>query len=371
MKNLGDVLRITGLILAASAHYGAHAEQPNPAKATTFGYVANGEDNTVSVIDTGNNKVVATIPVGGFPDGVATMPDGTQAYVTNAFDNTVSVIDTASNKVVATIPVGNDPFGVAITPDGTHPYEGDDRLHQHLAYVTNEVDNTVSVIDTGSNTVVATTSVGRGPSGVAITPDGTHAYVTNQLDASVSVIDTDSNTVMATILVGGFPEGVAITPDGADRYGRDDRHQSLAYVTNQLDNTVSVIDTASNTVVATIPGSYGPEGIAITPDGSRAYVGNGEVNTVSVIDTANNTVAATIPVRTGPIGVAITRDETDRYERDGHRHQTLAYVTNFVDNTVSVIDTASNKVVATIPVGEFPGAVAFARVTPSHRSSEQ
>jgi YVTN family beta-propeller protein len=49
-------------------------------------------DNTVSVIDTASNTVVANDPVGGFPEGVATTPDGTHAYVTNVFDDSVSVI---------------------------------------------------------------------------------------------------------------------------------------------------------------------------------------------------------------------------------------------------------------------------------------
>jgi YVTN family beta-propeller protein len=64
--------------------------------------------------------------------------------VTNAFDSTVSVIDTASNTVVATIPVGSAPNGVAITPVGTRAND-DDRRHQPLAYVTNGADNTISV----------------------------------------------------------------------------------------------------------------------------------------------------------------------------------------------------------------------------------
>src|SRR5215831_313246 len=89
------------------------------------------------------------------------------AYVTNINSNTVSVIATATNTVVATVPVGTNPFGVAITPDGTH------------AYVTNGSSDTVSVIATATNTVVATVSVGSLPVGVAITPDGTHAYVAN------------------------------------------------------------------------------------------------------------------------------------------------------------------------------------------------
>src|SRR5215813_2594087 len=63
------------------------------------------------------------------------------AYVTNSFDNTVSVLDTATNTVVATVPVGPIPFGVAITPDGAH------------AYVANQGSDTVSVLATASNTV--------------------------------------------------------------------------------------------------------------------------------------------------------------------------------------------------------------------------
>jgi YVTN family beta-propeller protein len=366
---LTSVLWMTRLFFVASALCGAHAEQHNPANATTFGYLTNANDNTISVIATNNNTVVATIPVGDFPTGVATTPDGTHAYVRN-FGNTVSVIATANNTVVATIPVGNGGLiigtGIAITPDGAH------------AYVANEFDNTVSVIATASNTVVATIPVGNGPSGIAITPDGTHAYVANELDQSaqgfaiVSVIDTASNTVVATIPVGDNPVRVAITPDGTRSPERDDRrHQALAYVTNAGDNTVSVIATASNTVVATIPVGNGPSGVAITQDGTHAYVTNSVDNTVSVIDNTTHKVVATIPVGAGPVDVAITSDGTDPSEQDGRPHQPHAYVTDSVDNTVSVIDIARNKVVATIPVGTFPFSVAFATVTPPHGTREQ
>jgi len=256
-----SVLWMTGFFFVTSALCGAHAEQQNPAKATTFGYVINVNDNTVSVIDTVSNTVVATIPVGGFPDGVATTPDGTHAYVTNAFDSTVSVIDTASNTVVATIPVRQEPNGVAVTSDGTH------------------------------------------------------AYVTNKLDDSVSVIDTSSNTVVATVPGFVLPTGVAATGGETGPYERDDRrHQSLAYVTNYVAtidgsnlpaSAVSVIDSASNTLVATIPVGQFPNGVAITPDGNHAYVANQGDRTASVIDTARNKVVATIPVGTGPFAVAL------------------------------------------------------------------
>jgi YVTN family beta-propeller protein len=122
------------------------------------------------------------------------------AYVANYNANTVSVIDTASNTVVGTIPVGNSPSGVAVAPDGKH------------AYVANYFGNSVSVIDTVANAVVATVvglaAVGYGAAGVAVTPDGKHAYVTNAAANTVSVIDTATNTVVGTAIpVGTFPEG--------------------------------------------------------------------------------------------------------------------------------------------------------------------
>ena len=84
-------------------------------------------------------------------------------YVANAYSDNASVIDTASNTVVATVGVGTYPYGVAITPDGSR------------AYVTNISSNNVSVIDTASNVVITTVGVGSNPIGVTITPDGTRA----------------------------------------------------------------------------------------------------------------------------------------------------------------------------------------------------
>ena len=99
-------------------------------------------------------------------------------------------------------------------------------------------------------------------------------------------------------------------------------------------------------------GRFSPFQIAITPDGTRAYVANqSSTNTVSVIDTANNIVVATIPGGFSPLGVAITPDGTQ------------AYVTNDFSNTVSVIDTATNTVVATIPVGGSPAILTSATFT--------
>ena len=158
------------------------------------------------------------------------------------------------------------------------------------------------------------------------------AYVANFGDNTVSVINTATNQVtVPAIAVGSIPFGIAVTPNG-----------KFAYVTNFGSNAVSVIDTGTNavTVPAIIVGSS-PKGIAITPDGNSVYVANSGSNTVSVIDTGTNTViGAPIAVGNSPVNIAITPDGK------------FAYVTNSISNTVSIINT-STKAVSTIPL-PFP-----------------
>ena len=161
-----------------------------------------------------------------------------------------------------------------------------------------------------------------------------YAYVANVNSSTVSVIDTANNSVVTTITVGTYPYGVAVSPDG-----------SRVYVTNQCasssctNGTVSVIDTASG-LTTSIGVGTNPIGVVVSPDGSRVYVTNYGSNTVSVIDTATDQVTGSpIPVGSGPVGVAVSPD--------GSR----VFVANANSNTVSVIDTANNSLVTTIAVG--------------------
>ena len=137
----------------------------------------------------------------------------------NAASATVSVIATATNTIIATIPVGRDPIGVAVSRDGSKAYVADDLI-----------PGTVSVIDTATNTVTATIPVGGGPVSAAVSPDGSKVYVANTFSSSVSVIDTVTNTVIATIPVGSTPIAFGIfiqpaprfagTPGKANCYGK-------------------------------------------------------------------------------------------------------------------------------------------------------
>jgi YVTN family beta-propeller protein len=149
------------------------------------------------------------------------------------------------------------------------------------------------------------------------------AYIPNDISGTVSVISTANNQVVDTIPVGSGPEGVAVTPDG-----------SKVYVANQAANTVAVIATDTNNVIASIPVGNTPVGVAVTPDGSTVYVANQGSNNVSVISTATNTViGSAIPVGSGPDGVAVSPD--------GGK----VYVANEFDATVSVIATGTNTVI--------------------------
>src|ERR1700752_2402444 len=77
------------------------------------------------------------------------------------------------------------------------------------------------------------------------------------------------------------------------------------YVTNQLDNTMSVIKARTNQVTATVPAGVGPEGVAVAPDGSRVYIADSGSAQVSVLDTSNNKIVTTVPVGQAPTGVAL------------------------------------------------------------------
>lgn len=287
--------------------------------ASPYAYITNSKDDTVSVIDTENNTITATIPVGSFPYGVVVSPDGKKAYVTNEFSDTVSVINTTTNNAIATVDAGTGPTGIEITPDG------------NTIYVVDSGSSTISVINTDTNNITATVNVGNFPYGIAISPDGKTVYVANSGENTISVIDTDTNNITATVDVGDTPYGVAVTPTG-----------QKAYVANENSNTVSVIDTATNNVTTTISAGTQPTVIVITPDGTKAYVTNQLGGNISIIDTATDDVTDIIVgVGTG-IGIAITPDGK------------TVYVTDYAANKVSAIDTETNNVTATVQVGCWP-----------------
>ena len=258
------------------------------------------------------------------------------AYIANYLDNSVSVIDTATNTVTATIAMpGTSPEGVAVTPDGSKVLVG-------LRTGNSSEGNfgSIAVIDTASNTVTAQIGAAISPAGIVVSPDGKTAYFVNNNNnpsPDLWVLDLTTNTVTNKILVNVWPFTLAITPDG----------KKLYVVSSDFSPAVQVVDLTTNTPTASISVGNFPEGVGITPDGSQVYVANYDDNTVSVIATATNTVTGTVPVGSAPFLLTVTPGGG------------AVWVANSGDTTISVIDTATNKVTATIPGGSVPGGIGF------------
>ena len=262
------------------------------AAVTNFGNAATFNQGRVFVIDTATNQPVGSpISVGFLPAGVSVTPDGRYVYITNNGSSAISVIDTVSRAVVGSITVPTGPIGVATSPDAKQVYATSPGL---IPDNRGFEGNVVSIVNSATNTLAGVITAGTGALGVAFTPDGAHAYVANNGSNSVSVINTATKSVALSIPVGNSPTGVAVSPNG-----------QYVYVANQNNNgngtsagTVSVISTATNGVAFSIPVGNSPTGVAVSPNGQYVYVtnmnnGNGGPGTVSVINTATNTVVST------------------------------------------------------------------------------
>jgi YVTN family beta-propeller protein len=166
---------------------------------------------------------------------------------------------------------------------------------------------------------------------------GPKAYVGNFKDNSVSVIDTGTRAVLATLPVAAGPDGIVITPDGA-----------TAFVSGSSATSISVIDTATDKVASAIEVGKGPQGLAITPDGRWLLVAvNGE-DRVAIVDIAGRSVAGS---------VAVAKPHTIAVRADGK----LAYVTSQEPGhfALSIVDLATRAVVASVPVEKPPRDLEF------------
>ncbi len=242
-------------------------------------------------------------------------------------------------KVIATIPDPN--------PGG--PYILDVNKETNRIYVANYDDNgSVSVIDGRTDKIIKTIQTGGGTNSASVNERTNRIYATNYYDGTVSVIDGYTNKVINTIPVGSgqlAPPGCDDTNNcttGAGPYqAAVNPRTNKIYVDNYFDHTISVIDGGSNKQVTTIKIGNAPYGIVVNSITNRIY--DVDSNGVTVTDGRTNTVMTTISVGANPLWVAVN-EQTNR-----------VYVANNNDDTVSVIDGRSNKVIDTIPIP--PGLV--------------
>lgn len=324
MIPLSRLVRIlVGAALAASA-VSALAAGPKA-------YVGNFKDSTVSVIDTGTERVVATVPVAAGPDGILVSTDGRSAFVSGSSASAVSEIDTATDRVTHTIEVGKGPQGLAATADGKWllvAVNGDDR---------------VAFVDTATHAVTASVPVPK-PHTIAVRPDGKQAYVASQEPGhfALMIVDLATRTVVTQLPLDKPPRDLEFGADGHTLY------LTLAGVP-----AVQVLDAGSNQWVSPIATGVSPhiaQHFAGQASGMVVVQGPGEV---MLFDPATRTPGRSIAVGKQPHWLDLSAD--------GKK----LWVSNEGSNDVSVIDLAGGAM-HTVAVGNAPRKVAVQRAAAAH-----
>ena len=288
-------------------------------------------------------------------------------FVTNEEDNTVSVIDSRTHELVTTVEVGGRPRGIGFSPDRTK------------VYVALGDDNAIGVLDTQTLKLVKTIPAGSDPEAFDVHPNG-RIYLSNEDAGKATVLNPETGKVEAEIEVGIEPEGVAVTPDG-----------KKVMVTSESTNMVHVISVPEHEIVANILVGARPREVAFSADGRFGYVTCEVGGEVVKFDVATNKIVQRKKlrreirlvkpkgIRRGPDGrfwvatgrgdlVAVLNAETLDLEKQipvGRRVWGMAfsrdgkqlYVTNSLDGTLSLIDVAKAEEVKKIETGGMPWGV--------------
>jgi YVTN family beta-propeller protein len=318
---------IVGAIVLAGNCVGQE-KTPRPALV-----VLNKSGNELAIVDPGTLQVVARVPTGPVPHEVAVGSDGKFAVTTNYGERsdgtTLSVIDLDAQKEVHRVDISplKGPHGILATPDGKFRFtaEGSNAIASYDA-TKNEVGGELPTSQNGthmlvqtkdgrriftaniaSNSVTAlefepttktwkTTQIaaGKGPEGIAMSPDESVVWAANSGDGTVSIIDVGSKKVMGTIdLRTKRSNRVAFTPDG-----------KLVLVSDLAAGDLVIVEADSRKEVKRLHLGKNAEGILIVPDGSRAFVALSGDDKVGVLDLKTLEVVTTFGTGKDPDGLA-------------------------------------------------------------------
>ena len=213
-------------------------------------YVSGGNDDKVYLFSFAGGVLTpdGSIPVAGYPAGLALLDDGSLAVAENINDR-IALVDVRLRKVTTEIPVGRYPYWVTVAKDGKS------------FYVSNWGSDSVSVIDLIEKKEVKQVRVGKLPEAMVLSGDGGRLYVANTNSDSLSVIETASGRCVQTIdlsfkrlPIGAAPTGLALSTDGASLY------VSLAGI-----NADAVVDPNNNKIKGYIPAGWYPTAVFCNP----------------------------------------------------------------------------------------------------------
>jgi YVTN family beta-propeller protein len=312
--NGNRLLLSTALLLAGGPSFAgqapfATAAPDFPVSGRDRVYAAEQFSNTISVIDPSTNTNLGVIRLGDpqpmnlsplykgqvLVHGLGFSPDRKTLAVVSIASNSVTFVDTATNRVKHTTYVGRSPHEAFYTQDGSE------------VWVTVRGEDYVAVLDGKTYGEKARITVPSGPGMTIFSPDGRYGYVCSSFTPETVVISTESREIVGRVKhVGKVMVFAAKPPFDVLRVidtGPITNHVNLvqtprgqfAYVTIGGLNQVKVFRTTDFEQVTTIPVGDLPHGIWPSGDGSRVYVGIENGDAVTAIDTATNRVVATIP----------------------------------------------------------------------------
>jgi YVTN family beta-propeller protein len=305
-------------------------------------YAAEQYSNTISVTDPVDNKLLGVIRLGDpspaslsplyvgqlLVHGLGFSPDRKTLAVVSIGSNSVSFIDTQTNTVKGVAYVGRSPHEAFFTPDGSE------------VWVTVRGENYVDVLDASTFREKLRITVPNGPGMTIFSPDGKYGYVCSSFTPETVVVDVASHAIVGHVpQVSPFCPNIAATPDGSQVWftlkdtgrtqvfdGRPPFALLRTIETGPITNHVNIVHNAN---------------------GTFAYVTVGGLNEVKVFRTSDFAQVATIPVGNLPHGIWPSGDGT------------RVYVGLENDDRLVAIDTLSNHVIASIPIGQAPQAVAY------------
>lgn len=268
----------------------------------------------------------------------ATAVPAATLYVTNEMDGTLSVIDTVAQKRTATLALGKRPRGVQLGPDGRRLYvalsgsppAGPGVDESTLPPPDKSADG-IGIVALPSLKLLRVLRGVSDPEQLAVSHDGRELYVASEDTGQLLVLDAGSGATRAAIDVGGEPEGVAVDPQ-----------DGTVYVASERDAQVAVVDPHARRRVATIAVGKRPRAIVFNADGTRAYVSNEAGASISVIDAKRRREMRRIALGDAslrPMGLALDASGRKLYVATGRAARVLA------------LDTQSGEVLASVDVG--------------------
>src|SRR5246127_2420696 len=305
-------------------------------------YTGDQFSNTVSVVDPADNRLLGAIRLGEpvpanlsplykgqlLVHGMGFSPDHRTLDVVSIGSNSVTFIDTATNAVKHVTYVGRSPHEAFFTPDGKE------------VWVTVRGENYVSVIDSKTFTEKTRIITPSGPGMQIFSPDGKYGYICSSFNPETDVVTVDDHKIVAKVKQDSpFCPNIAATPDGNQVwFTLKDVGKTQVFNARPPFNLIKTIDTGPIT---------NHVNFAHTAKGTFAYVTIGGLNQVKVFRTDDFSQVATIPVGNLPHGVWPSGD--------GSR----IYVGLENGDALAAIDIATNTVIASIPIGQAPQAIAY------------